>query len=225
MSLVRGICSVLGCGRPHKSRGYCASHYQVWKRGGLVTQEIKARDRTPHEHCSEEDCRQPVKAAGLCKMHYQRKLRHGHTKTTRRTKPQKKCTVEGCDSWLYAKGMCNAHYLRFRVLPKKYGITMAQANEMLKEQGGVCAACGGAQLQREAASGRLTDFDVDHNHSTGDVRGLLCSNCNRGIGLLADDIKIVASVAIYLAKHSPDPVATLDAAISQLQTARGAFTT
>jgi len=39
---------------------------------------------------------------------------------------------------------------------------------------------------------------VDHDHITGNVRGLLCSNCNRGLGLLKDDIKLFKKSIIYL---------------------------
>ncbi len=44
------------------------------------------------------------------------------------------------------------------------------------------------------------NFSVDHNHNTGKVRGLLCNNCNAGIGLFQDSIKILEKALLYLKK-------------------------
>lgn len=54
-----------------------------------------------------------------------------------------------------------------------YGITLEQYDEMLAVQGGVCKGCG-----TPTPVGRRKHFDVDHDHETGEVRGLLCSPCN-----------------------------------------------
>jgi len=62
---------------------------------------------------------------------------------------------------------------------------------MYADQFGRCAICGG-----------VNDIDrrlsVDHNHDTGEVRGLLCNRCNRAIGLLGDSIDILESAISYL---------------------------
>lgn len=223
--VVRGLCTVDGCTRAHKARGYCAVHYQHYLRGVPVRAEIKTRDRTPHEHCLEEGCQEPVKAKGLCAAHYARLLRHGHTRFPDRKKPAKPCSVAGCESHVYAKGVCHQHYIRGRKLPQKYGITAERADSILETQGGVCAICRCAQTKRDHRSSKIMDYDVDHDHSTGKVRGLLCSNCNRSIGLLQDDPAVIASAIAYLAKHSSSPAAVLDAAIEALQQARCAYVT
>ena len=44
-------------------------------------------------------------------------------------------------------------------------------------------------------------FSVDHNHETGEVRGLLCNNCNRAFGLLGDNVEIVRSLLFYALKY------------------------
>jgi len=74
----------------------------------------------------------------------------------------------------------------------KYGITLSQYDEMFNKQNGRCAICG---LTSKA------NLSVDHNHSTGTVRGLLCNNCNRGIGYLKDSIELLASANSYLLFH------------------------
>lgn len=68
-------------------------------------------------------------------------------------------------------------------LQRTYGITLAQYDEMLAHQGGMCAIC------TRTAAGMTTRFHVDHDHKTGLVRGLLCWWCNRKLlpGLKDDD--------------------------------------
>lgn len=223
--VVRGLCTVDGCTRAHKARGYCAVHYQHYLRGVPVRAEIKTRDRTVYEHCSEEGCQDPVKARGLCMAHYARLLRHGHTRFHDRKRPAKQCSVAACENHVYAKGMCHQHYIRQRGLSKNYGLSLEDEARMLVEQGGVCAICSGYRRSTNGLSGKTMDFHLDHDHATGSVRGLLCDQCNRGIGLLGDDTVTLATALSYLAKHALSPLTVLDAAISTLQQARCAYVT
>jgi hypothetical protein len=64
---------------------------------------------------------------------------------------------------------------RERHLVRKYGVTFSDYQRILVEQGGKCAICG-----RPEPANRM--LDVDHDHATGDVRGLLCTSCNRVLG-------------------------------------------
>jgi hypothetical protein len=79
-------------------------------------------------------------------------------------------------------------------LARKYGITAEKYFEMLEAQGGFCAIC-----LRPPGKKRL---HVDHCHISGRVRGLLCDDCNLGIGKLGDDPSRVMSAAAYL-QHGP----------------------
>jgi hypothetical protein len=63
---------------------------------------------------------------------------------------------------------------------------------MFAEQKGCCAICG---VHQDNVTKR---FSVDHNHSTGKVRGLLCQNCNAGLGNFMDDISNLKSAIEYL---------------------------
>jgi hypothetical protein len=83
--------------------------------------------------------------------------------------------------------------VRERFLAWKYGISVADYDEMLAAQGGCCAICYGPPTR-----GRER-FDIDHDHSTGVVRGLLCSNCNRAVGLLNDNALSAVRLARYIA--------------------------
>jgi len=69
----------------------------------------------------------------------------------------------------------------------KYGITAEQYEEMNRLQGGRCLICG--QAERGTRRGIPKTLAVDHDHDTGEIRGLLCSKCNTAIGLLDDDPK------------------------------------
>jgi hypothetical protein len=65
-------------------------------------------------------------------------------------------------------------------LQKRYGISQAQYDELLLKQKGVCLGCGNPPSKRK--------LDVDHNHTTGKVRGLLCHHCNKAQGQLGENI-------------------------------------
>ena len=86
-------------------------------------------------------------------------------------------------------------------LKKKYGITPEQFDELLKKQSARCAICGKSGSGR-IGGGRLL---VDHCHKTGAVRGLLCHQCNSAIGMLNDDVDVVASAFRYLSGRLNNP--------------------
>lgn len=77
-------------------------------------------------------------------------------------------------------------------LQTKYGITVDDYNEMYQEQQGCCKICGKHEKDQDR---RLV---VDHCHKGGQVRGLLCVNCNLALGLLEDDPNIMKMAIIYL---------------------------
>jgi hypothetical protein len=74
----------------------------------------------------------------------------------------------------------------------RFGITRDTYYAMLSEQGGVCKICGGKP------TGRRNRLSVDHDHTTGIIRGLLCEHCNRGLGCFKDDLGLFRKVIEYL---------------------------
>jgi hypothetical protein len=74
-----------------------------------------------------------------------------------------------------------------------YGISLQEYNELAQEQNNCCAICG-----IHAKHTHNSKLVVDHDHDTGEVRGLLCSKCNKGIGLLQDNSDFCNSAAEYL---------------------------
>jgi hypothetical protein len=74
-----------------------------------------------------------------------------------------------------------------------YNLTEEVYNSMLFNQNGLCKICGTPHI--ETRIGRLR---LDHNHDTGEIRGLLCHNCNLGLGLFKDDKQSLLKAIKYL---------------------------
>lgn len=88
-------------------------------------------------------------------------------------------------------------YTRAQNLMTRFRLSIDDYNKMFLKQKGVCQICKKAETSKDK-NGKDKWLSVDHSHSTGDVRGLLCSKCNTGIGLLGDSKKILKSALKYL---------------------------
>lgn len=75
---------------------------------------------------------------------------------------------------------------------RAYGLTEQAFNELLIAQKGGCAVCGST----EWGAGGVPH--VDHDHATNEIRGLLCSRCNCGIGMFRDDPELLLEAVRYL---------------------------
>ncbi len=94
-------------------------------------------------------------------------------------------------------------YIHERVLSNKeknYGVSAMQYIEMLEKQGHVCAICG--RHETKIHKGTPASYSVDHDHDTGQIRGLLCSTCNSGLGHFFDDIELMRNAINYLMKNN-----------------------
>jgi hypothetical protein len=82
---------------------------------------------------------------------------------------------------------------------KKYGITVEQLDKMQEESGGVCEICS----QPPDSGGRTSSktLHIDHCHTTGQVRGLLCSRCNLCLGQIEENPKLIVEMLLYLDKY------------------------
>lgn len=85
-----------------------------------------------------------------------------------------------------------------RMLRDKFGITLEEYNAMRDAQGGVCAICHHPETVVDRRSGKVRDLAVDHNHETGEIRGLLCGRCNSALGHIGDDPELLLEAAMYL---------------------------
>lgn len=84
-------------------------------------------------------------------------------------------------------------------LMSKFGIGFPEYVQMAVERGNKCDICG--RPEREERAGKPKSLAVDHDHSTGAVRGLLCSSCNTALGKFEDSPDLLRSAIAYLAKH------------------------
>jgi len=75
---------------------------------------------------------------------------------------------------------------------RKYSLTTEQYDAKLLEQGNVCKIC------KAPEAGGRGRFHVDHNHRTGEIRGLLCHRCNTALGLAREDVSILSKMIHYL---------------------------
>ncbi len=81
----------------------------------------------------------------------------------------------------------------------RFGMTRADYDSMLSIQEGRCAICASENPNgSKSTSTKNRNFSVDHCHKTGKIRGLLCANCNRGLGLLGDTEESIAKALDYL---------------------------
>lgn len=91
---------------------------------------------------------------------------------------------------------------RSRHLRENFGIDADDFDDMLAAQGGRCAACGTDEVPKG-------NWHIDHDHSCCPgiktcgkcIRGILCSRCNKSLGMLEDNPAIIYSLALYAAKH------------------------
>lgn len=115
--------------------------------------------------------------------------RKGHCKECLKKKSKK----WGRDNPKRASEICRSYRKRhpdrrenLRLL-HEYGITLEEKRELFRRQGGKCAACN-----------EVKKLDVDHCHTTGRVRGLLCRQCNTALGLLKESAKTISALLTYL---------------------------
>ena len=179
-------CSFTNCGRPFRARGLCSGHYQQVRRGQELTPLGETRGDALRISAVTRD---GFKVCSNC----------------RREKPFSAFYAwrrhsTGLQAWCKS---CMADRDRSHHYQTSYGLTQSDVESMIESQGGLCAICG----ERPEDRIRL-GLVVDHCHETGAVRGMLCSNCNRAIGLFGDRVETVMSATSYLLAHE-DALATL----------------
>lgn len=180
----------------------------------------------PNKICEIKKCSRKVYGNGYCVMHYKRAVRNGGNALGLRT-TCKKCGSaisngggrrSFCSEFCQAaakresnlrhatsyhqrnRELCNAKRREYH-LKGKFGLSVDEYNKLLLEQQGVCAIC-----KRPCQTGRR--LAVDHEHGTGRIRGLLCAQCNRGLGRFLDNPDALEQAAVYLRKFQQDALRT-----------------
>ena len=97
----------------------------------------------------------------------------------------------------YCSEACEVRGYTDRYLQRNYGVSLSWYEKTHKKQNGLCAICNGEGFLMDPTKHR-TKLVVDHCHKTGVVRGLLCHNCNRALGLFKDDPKAMTNAVSYV---------------------------
>jgi len=91
------------------------------------------------------------------------------------------------------------HYYCVRT---QFGLSADEYDQLVRSQGGCCAICGLAETSIDPQRGTVRQLSLDHNHTTGRVRELLCGRCNRVLGMLHDDLHTIDRLYAYLVLHN-----------------------
>lgn len=132
-------------------------------------------------------------AKSLCRQCYRQRQEY---KTYRKEYRQKPLAREKHLLYMEEYRTKNREKGFFSRLKRLYGLTREEYFNLLNTQNNKCAICF---TEKISGKSRLA---IDHDHTTGKVRGLLCNQCNRGLGYLRDDITRFRSAIDYLERHS-----------------------
>ena len=114
-------------------------------------------------------------------------------------KPCRNCSKDfqpNAPSEHYCSDECKDRGWRNSYFKRIYGITASDYEKMYADQDGKCAICKGEGFVM--ATHHRIRLVVDHCHESGVIRGLLCHNCNRALGLLKDDVSRLETAIEYL---------------------------
>lgn len=163
-----GTCQFPGCGKP-KVRGQGAKLCQAHREDA----DQRKLERLRKTDCYMPGCAEP-KLTG--------------TTPSGRHSPYRYCAQHSAEG-----PQREREQIVRRKRVREYGLTHEEFLALLETQGGVCAICGNG----ETAKG-IRQLSVDHDHVTGQVRGLLCNRCNPMLGYARDDVTVLQAAIVYL---------------------------
>lgn len=215
-------CKIPGCDKPLRSLGYCGMHYARLVRYGDAARENR-RDRSkspayPHwkylrrKHRAVESWIRDFEAFerecppqpdsenqwSLIPIDASKPIGPGNAEWKLRHKRGTWTDGRKEEARTFQRAYRAAHPERVKntMLKRQYGITMADYLAMHDKQSGLCAIC--SRPETAVIRGRPISLAVDHCHTTGAVRRLLCSKCNLGIGSFNHDRDLLAKAIKYL---------------------------
>lgn len=219
-------CSIHGCQNTTVARQLCQKHYMRWQRHGHVLETRPDDWGSRHSHPLyqtwkhinrtywksgqlDETWKDFWKFAGevvsrpdgdfiFCRKDKAGKFGPGNWYW----RPFEKLVgtkLERTREWHRKKRASDPSFSMESSLKKQYGLSLDDYTKMHDAQNGLCAICG--KPERAAGSNnKLRRLAVDHCHTTGKIRGLLCTSCNRGVGYLGDSVENLQSAINYLSR-------------------------
>lgn len=110
----------------------------------------------------------------------------------------KRCDTEARKKWQANNREKSQLSQRKRNIKHKYGLDYDSYLQLLGSQNHKCAICEAEENTSAYGKHNSPHFSVDHNHDTGKVRGLLCNQCNRALGMFKDSPEILEKALKYL---------------------------
>jgi hypothetical protein len=217
---VAPLCTVPGCGRHQNANGYCTTHNKRIERYGSLEADARAHDRGARRtHQLYESWRWFIRSSRIC-----REWRDDFWAMVavigERPSPQHNVIrpddskLLGPDNWAWREAAFsgedkktyarlwrarNPEASRGHHLKKYFKIGLDDYSRMLDEQGGVCAICKRNESARAPGQTTSRHLAVDHCHSTGKIRGLLCTACNLIVGKVdASGPDLIENLYAYL---------------------------
>lgn len=114
------------------------------------------------------------------------------------SKPVAPCFSRNHYSYRSECNECRSDLFSAKNREKTFGISTEEYQQKLVDQNNVCAICGRQDHYRNRSGHGIRNLAVDHNHETGQIRGLLCGWCNRAVGFLREDPDLARQLADYL---------------------------
>ena len=111
-----------------------------------------------------------------------------------------KATCKECTNLKYAGSPETQLKAKKNWLRSRFGIEYEDYVAMIEQQDNKCAICG-REERRRWRNKDTRALAVDHDHESGQIRGLLCADCNTAIGLMQDDVALLAKAIDYLQSH------------------------
>lgn len=186
------VCSIDGCQNPACHRGWCRPHYGAWQKRGDPHARVPRNTQVftdTHKLCVE--CGETKPLEDFRPDRKSRSGRQGRCKPCRR-----KQVAAWRRTWTPEQIERARLKYRRRNLRESYGITPEDYDALLQSQAGRCI-CGTTK-----PGPRVRHFHVDHDHSDGHIRGLLCQDCNFAIGLAGDHPERLELLAAYLRRKA-----------------------
>lgn len=203
------LCKAVNCNsNKHQARGYCNRHYRRLikrlRKLGLVELPKKKTK------CKVEDCNNKYNSKGYCAKHYAR-LWHNGTLIIKNLREKREILIKEnkniccqCKCIKNITSFCKNKNSKYGInltckkcamenhYKVKYNINSKQYHLMRKQQNYKCLICSKSE---EELNKKLC---IDHSHLTKTLRGLLCQQCNLGIGFLKENINILQNAINYL---------------------------
>lgn len=186
----RETCLVDECNKEPRRSGFCKQHYTRWNRSGdplILKREAGAC--APGCTCSRHNAQRGVRVASLpCGACGRVSMVHPCYG------PDGNHTRKFCNPTCWRKWQSDQVSIRRSAGDARaWDMPVDEFHRRLEAQENKCAIC------LKTITGR--DIHRDHDHDTGEWRGLLCNNCNRGLGHFQDNPDLLASAAFYLLKN------------------------